>query len=505
MKYILFILFCFLFAHMNAQELVASETHALFNLSLNCKEGGVFSKQEVTFTNVSTGEQIKGISGADGKVKVLLPKGVSYELHVKNLSEKRVIPVPNAPFMTINNTMNYSKNDLKFEEDNKMSEQEIKLVDKEVALLGDTTNYSSANAYSLKPSETYMLLTVVLRGLDRKPLVGETITMSGRKNKKSFKATSGKVGSMLLLLPKGDIYDMSFKYDKNYEVQEVKYIRGISQSQVQIDYIGAVEIERRAKEKEKRMKEDAVRREKEKKEFEAYMKREGLSAIKARKKEMDEYISGKRSFGDKLLLKVFDRNKHWKDKLIVCDLTGSMSPYAAQLELWYTLNFSKEQNLQFVFFNDGDNKADSDKEIGKTGGIYYTKSKGIDSLAYKMAYVQAAGYGGDGPENNMEALIKGTKAAGAFKELIMIADNYAPVKDIALLESFTIPVRIILCGVQNDIEPDYLRIAYKTKGSIHTIEEDILGISKLLDGQEIKIGNNLYRLMKGKFIQIYKS
>jgi len=504
MNRIAIILLCFLFINVKAQELIPNETSALYNLTLKCTEGGFFTNQEVVFVNVGDKTQIIAKTGADGKAKVLLPINSSYEILIKNFSEKRVVTIPNAPRLTMNNTMSYSKNDLKFEKEFTMSPAQIEVVNKEVTLLPDTTYYNT-NKLSSKLSETYMSLSIVLHGLDKKPLVGETITITGRKNKKSFKATTNAGGSMLLLLPKGDTYDLSFKYDKNYDVQEIKYMQGSAESHLTIDYIGTKETERRAKEKEKRMKEDAIRREKEKKEFEAYMKSEGLSAMKARKKEMDEYVSGKRTFVDNVILKVFERNKHWKDKLIVCDLTGSMSPYAAQLELWYKLNYAKEQNLQFVFFNDGDNKADDKKVIGETGGIYYTPSKGIDSLAYKMIYVENAGWGGDGPENNMEALLKGTKAAKPFKELVMIADNNAPVKDIVLLESFTIPVRIILCGVQNEIEPDYLRIAYKTKGSIHTMEEDILGISKLLDGQEIKIGNNMYRLMKGKFVQIFKS
>ena len=53
-----------------------------------------------------------------------------------------------------------------------------------------------------------------------------------------------------------------------------------------------------------------------------------------------------------------------------------------------------------------------------------------------MNYVQLKGYGGDCPENNMEALIKGVKQATPYKELVMIADNYAPVKDIELLKNF---------------------------------------------------------------------
>ena len=504
MKRIIFILLCLFLNKLQAQDLIPDDTHVLYNLTLKCAEGGFFTNQEVVFVNVGDKSQIKTKTGADGKAKALLSVNSSYEIQISNFSEKRTVMVPNAPRLTMNNTMSYSKNDLKFEKDFTMSPEQIAAVDKEVAMLPDTTYYTSAKLPT-KLSETYMSLDIVLQGLDKKPLVGETVTITGRKNKKSFKASTNAAGAMLLLLPKGDTYDMSFKYDKNYDVQEVKYMQGTAESHLRIDYIGSKETERRAKEKEKRMKEDAIRRENEKKEFEAYMKKEGLSAMKARKKEMDEYTSGKRSFTDNVILKVFERNKHWKDKLIVCDLTGSMSPYAAQLELWYKLNFAKEQNLQFVFFNDGDNMPDEKKVIGETGGIYYTPSKGVDSLAYKMIYVENAGWGGDGPENNMEALIKGTKAAKPFKELVMIADNLAPVKDISLLEKFNVPVRIILCGVSNEIEPDYLKIAYKTKGSIHTMEEDILSISKLLDGQEIKIGNNVYRLMKGKFVQIFKS
>jgi hypothetical protein len=504
MQRLLFITLCFLLVNLKAQDLAPTETTMLYNLTLICKEGGFFTNQEVVFVNAGDKSQVKVKTGADGVAKAILPINNQFEIQISNFSEKRIITTPNYPRITMNSKISYSKNDLKFEKDFTMTPQQIEAVNKETALLPDTTYYPM-NSTGMKPSEAYMVLSVLIRGLDKNPLPGETMTVTGRKNKKSFKATTNAGGRMTLLIPKGDTYDMSFVFDKNYEVQEVKYMQGTAESNLQLDYIGTKETIRRAKEKEKRLKEDAIRREKEKKEFEAFMKRESLSAMKAREKEMEEYISGKRTFLDNVVLKVFERNKHWKDKLIVCDLTGSMSPYASQLELWYKLNYTKEQNLQFVFFNDGDNMPDEKKVIGSTGGIYYYPSKGIDSVAYKMIYVENAGYGGDGPENNMEALIKGTKAAKPFKELVMIADNYAPVKDISLLASFDIPVRIILCGVQNEIEEDYLRIAYKTKGSIHTMEEDILGISKLLDGQEIKIGNSVYRLMKGKFIHISKS
>src|SRR3954469_25745435 len=106
MKQILFVLLAFSFAFAKAQDMTPTETSALLNLTLNCIEGGVFSNQEVIFTNVSDKTQIKAITGADGKAKVLLPINSSYEMQIKNFSEKRVISTPNAARITMNNTMN---------------------------------------------------------------------------------------------------------------------------------------------------------------------------------------------------------------------------------------------------------------------------------------------------------------------------------------------------------------------------------------------------------------
>jgi len=87
----------------------------------------------------------------------------------------------------------------------------------------------------------------------------------------------------------------------------------------------------------------------------------------------------------------------------------------------------------------------------------------------------------------------------------MIADNFAPVKDISLLKNFSKPVHIIVCGDWGEIHPDYLQIAWKTGGSVHTIEEDIVKIATMAEEQEITIGGVKYKIMGGEFIRISKS
>jgi hypothetical protein len=119
-----------------------------------------------------------------------------------------------------------------------------------------------------------------------------------------------------------------------------------------------------------------------------------------------------------------------------------------------------------------------------------------------MSRVTAAGGGGDCPENNMEALIKGIGIANPYQELVLIADNHAPVKDIELLNQFHAPVHIILCGVDEWVLVDYLLIAWKTKGSVHTIEQDITHIASMMEGEEVRINNHTYRIMGGEFVRI---
>ena len=56
-----------------------------------------------------------------------------------------------------------------------------------------------------------------------------------------------------------------------------------------------------------------------------------------------------RIFSDTTVTEVFNRNKEWNKMLVICDLTASMSPYIAQLFVWYKLNIEKNKINNFVF------------------------------------------------------------------------------------------------------------------------------------------------------------
>ena len=201
---------------------------------------------------------------------------------------------------------------------------------------------------------------------------------------------------------------------------------------------------------------------------------------------------------DSTVSSVFKRHK-WNQAMVIADVTGSMYPYTAQLLKWLKLNLTDKEKKYFIFFNDGDSKADAVKKIGSTGGIYSIFSNSYDELEKTIEKVMINGGGGDAPENNIEALLESEKVCSNCDSIIMIVDNWAPIKDISLLKEYHKPVKVVLCGVLGTINKDYLKLVRDTKGSLHLMEEDIYNLSELKEGQTIKIHGEIYKLMKGEF------
>jgi hypothetical protein len=101
-----------------------------------------------------------------------------------------------------------------------------------------------------------------LKDIASKPLTDETVIFMGRKRQKNFKGTTDKNGRLILYLPKGDMYDITFKYNPNYASKDVPYTKGTTNITVGFSYLGTREVIRRRKEEadriaaeEKRMKE----------------------------------------------------------------------------------------------------------------------------------------------------------------------------------------------------------------------------------------------------------
>ncbi len=216
--------------------------------------------------------------------------------------------------------------------------------------------------------------------------------------------------------------------------------------------------------------------------------------------KFDKFINGEYKIKDSTLFKIFRRNTDWKKMMLVVDLTGSMFPYIGQLLVWYKQTYEDGRVKYYVLFNDGDNLADNKKLVGKTGGVHPFEAKDFRKMKKDIEDIRKKGEGGDETENDLEAVNTAIITYRDHGDIILIADD-SPVRDMNLLRRIRKPVRIIMCGTNKGINDQYLKIAYQTKGSIHTSNHDI-DMKKLKDGDEFIIDNDIFRFSGGQFIWV---
>lgn len=187
---------------------------------------------------------------------------------------------------------------------------------------------------------------------------------------------------------------------------------------------------------------------------------------------------------DNTVIEVLNRND-WENAMVVADWTGSMYRYGAHVLLWHSLHYRKSKIGSITLFNDGNMTRNPDKVVGNTGGIYHAEANKLKGIMDLYRFVMLRGSGGDLPENDLEAVIAGLERFPDHGDVVLVADNRACVRDIALLDSIDVPVHVILCGIgrKKAINPQYLQIAAATGGSVHTLNSDIKNLVFGSDGK----------------------
>ena len=201
---------------------------------------------------------------------------------------------------------------------------------------------------------------------------------------------------------------------------------------------------------------------------------------------------------DSTAYRALNRNINaWANSVIVADLTTSMYPYSTQIFAWMNKNLRNKAIKGTVFFTDCDSLGNQTQVNGRAGKMYSTKERSpLKALDVMIQAAENTAKNEDFEENDLEALLYTQNEFPEAKHLILIADNRAAPKDMYLLPKLKKPVHVILCGVMGDstlaFHPQYLEIAMKTKGSIHTLEDDLK--PEDLDSKTvIKVGKKYYR------------
>jgi hypothetical protein len=183
-----------------------------------------------------------------------------------------------------------------------------------------------------------------------------------------------------------------------------------------------------------------------------------------------------------------------KNALVIADVTDSMSLYTIQLLRWLQQMDSLHCISTFACFNDGNDIVTEKKVVGKTSGVYTAKYVNVAAAAGLMELAMQKGSGGDTPENVGVAIIKALEACNNCEEVFLIADNYAPVRDIVLVNQIKIPIQILVCGGQIGVHPDYVTIAASTGGSLYFANLVVKDFRALKNGGVLKIWSLPYKL-----------
>lgn len=183
--------------------------------------------------------------------------------------------------------------------------------------------------------------------------------------------------------------------------------------------------------------------------------------------------------------------------LLITDLTASMSSYVSQLLTWFRLNENKIK--AFCFFNDGNKTADFRKEVGRTGGLYFSDANSFKTTVKIAEECMSNMNGGDLQENDIEAILNSISKFKNHEDIILIADNWSNMRDYSLIKEIKKPIHIILCGTSKSINTEYLDLAWHTKGSIHTTTIDLNDLYKVKEGHSFTINNQNFILKNGQF------
>ena len=334
------------------------------------------------------------------------------------------------------------------------------------------------------PSINRALFNFIFYDLKGKLVEGERFWVVSEKDGSSYQGMTNKKGIAQILVPLDDVYTLNAAYNLNFGKQEIRLDAGSDIIVETIVYESFTTQEWRERREEQALaaaKRDSIAQA----QAQALMvKVDSLKKLNLEDKAIAEIVKKdrpipiKRTFrirkavkakveivekqirinpnyfedAEKPILATLQRFKErWKGSVVVTDITESMNPYLEEVLIWHMLNLRQGEHTKYLFFNDGDKKMASAKKVGNTGGIYACEGA-WDELPIVISTMHVAMEsglgGGEPPENDLEAVLEGLKQKKKIDELVLIADSYSRVRDMALLSQINVPIRIILCGAE---------------------------------------------------------
>lgn len=487
-----------------ADKVKATKKQGLIRLKVTDFRKSKLSNLPVWVHN-KEGQYWQGTTDKNGEVFFLLPINQGYQVNLEGQENYRKFSIPK--------TANYFKT--------------VKVVlmtsgVKEI-VRGDTV-FQQLTA-GMMPTASRVLVKIKIADLEDQPLKNEELFFVGQQSKKIYYTTSDARGNSTLMLPKGDTYCIRSYVYPQITCKEFEKSNTSRTSRFEFNTISTTAFKQRERERAILLAQrDSMRRVARIRDsiqlvrnqyqnfylHHRYKNRDFDKIETAIKKvvEIDQealadnanyYTEG----GDEIKA-IFNRNKNqWKQKRIIANIDCSMYQYIDELMVWNYSNPEEQANNKYWLFN-GFNYKDPELEGHSRRGIFPVDENNVEGFFTTIDQIVNFSCRGSRLENVVEALILGAAGKTAEEDLLFIADNYSDVSDLEKLKDLHVPVHVVLTQSDYGINENYLEIAYRSGGSIHTMNVDIEAqqLKALKNGDLISIGQFSYTFYKGKFLKV---
>jgi len=484
----------------------ATKNEALIRLKVTDFQKNALADISIWVHDKKSGQYWYGESDERGEVFFLLPKNRKYTTNVDQEIDYRKFTVPN------------EKNCYKTFKVVYMSTR-IKEVEK------NDTIYQYL-AQGQMPTKTRVLVNIKISDLEGRPLAKEELYYVSENTNKVYLAVTNSQGKATLMLPKGDAYRVH-SYGFRDITRKVYESRPSSRtSRFELNTISKAEFIKRENERAMLLaRRDSLQRAQRLRDSTRIAEMDGhnfylqhyyakkdaqkieANILKTVKRDQDAIAANANYFTEnkeEIKAMLYRNKEQWKQKRIVANIDCSMYQYIDELLVWNYFEQSGKSNNSYWLFNGFQNNAKKSETDQHRRGIYEVTKNDVDGFFDTIDKIVNFTCSSNRLENVVEALIIGATDKRPEDELLFIADNYSDVSDLHKLSGLNTPVRVLLTASSYGINEQYLEIAYRTGGSIHTKNEDISKeqLKGLKDGEKLRIGKFGYQFLKGRFLKV---
>ncbi len=202
----------------------ATATEALIKIVVSDKNERPVNNLAVSMLCRKTNKLCNSKTDITGEARFLVLINNDYEINVDTEQNYRQISIPNKPNLGMTKKFIYTPTTQLNETVN-----------------GDTiTQQLGADA---EPSNSRVLIKMLVMDLDKNPLANEPVFINEKDGSKVYHGVSDADGNVTLLVPKGNKYLLSFKYERDIDLLDLVQKEGYRTIEIEYGYMGSQKIE----------------------------------------------------------------------------------------------------------------------------------------------------------------------------------------------------------------------------------------------------------------------